>query len=364
MATIENILGNQKVNEIKDKISKGRISEKDYKKLGSDIPINPDKRYEKMKTKPQKREKKEVLKEKFSKMNKTEKAQLEERQKRITKSKEQDKNLQEIQKNGGIKHKTIEEKNEENEKLINAILSYNKKSKEIQSTIEKKGETKEIKENIVFDFQIATNGPIKEFKNGEKFTTSELVSKKEEDKKIEQVEYKVIGSRIAKKNGAKLLRCDIIKDNKVVGKREFDEKTLKRYLNKNWMSLTDEKFIKELENWHKKTKNINKPKKFTLIKRNKTEKNNYLSPQEILDTMEEINDREELETEKGNEVQEIKNQISKLMEEMPKKDLKENKIFYNRFLEITKDDEIKEFIEQNLEKIKKIEELEKQLEIF
>ena len=50
------------------------------------------------------------------------------------------------------------------------------------------------------------------------------------------------------------------------------------------------------------------------------------------------------------------------MKEMPKKDLEENKTFYNNFLKITNDEEIKEFINKNLEKIKKVEKLQKQLE--
>ena len=47
---------------------------------------------------------------------------------------------------------------------------------------------------------------------------------------------------------------------------------------------------------------------------------------------------------------------------MPKKDLEENKAFYNNFLKITNDEEIKEFINKNLKKVEKAEELQKQLE--
>jgi hypothetical protein len=58
----------------------------------------------------------------------------------------------------------------------------------------------------------------------------------------------------------------------------------------------------------------------------------------------------------------IEEQIAELVKGMPKKDLEENKIFYNNFLEITNDEKIKEFINKNLEKINKIEELQKALE--
>ena len=128
-------------------------------------------------------------------------------------------------------------------------------------------------EQGVFSFQIAPDGPTKEFKINEKFTVSELVSKKDEPKKVELVEYRVIGSRIFKKKNIPLLQCEIIKDGKVIKQTEFDERRLKHFFNKGYLNFInpEENFSKELKEWREKTESTNESKKPALTKRKEIE---------------------------------------------------------------------------------------------
>ena len=318
-------------------IIKKRVNKKDYEKIGSDDPAKP---YEDNKVKPlNKTERKKAVKKMFSEITPERQEFIKQRQEKIEDTKKQIENLENTQKKGKIKVKSEKEKIQEDEKLINAITS----------SVLKKLKENNKEEKAIFSFQIGKDGPKKELKKSEEFELKEIVNKKGEPEKIETIKYKIEGLE-TDRNGMKLLLCLNLNKTNKEGKvlpqdyTRFSIRDLKDSIKNNWIKFKDDKFAKEFEEWNKKTKNTKEPLK--LIKK---------------DQKQNIN-KKESKKEKIEKIGKILKEINELKKGMPKKDLEENKAFYNNFLKITNDEEIKEFINKNLKKVEKAEELQKQLE--
>lgn len=217
-------------------------------------------------------------------------------------------------------------------------------------------DVKKEEKQLAFSFQLGLDGPVKEFKKGEEFELQEIVSKNGEPKKVEMIKYKVEGVRTDTRNGMKFLQClnlnNIDENKKVLSQNytEFSEMDLKECLKNNWITFNDEKFTKELKDWGKKPEKIERTiKKNILIKK-------VLNAPKIVKS-EEANE----------ENQKIFNKINKLTEELteeaPANNLEDAKDFYEHMLK-NNQPAIAENAKQNLEKIKKIEELMKQREII
>ncbi|MFA6524489.1 MAG: hypothetical protein WC264_03720 [Candidatus Paceibacterota bacterium] len=223
-------------------------------------------------------------------------------------------------------------------KKENIIINEEKKEEVISKSPEKE------EKKLDFSFQIAPDGPIKEFKKGEEFELKEVVSKNGEPEKIEIIKYKIEGVEKIK-NGTKLLWCLNLNKTNKKGKvlsqdyTRFSERNLKDFLKQKWINFyQDEKFKKEYKEWQEK-KNALPEKKDETNEEKKEEKEN----------------------------QKIFNEINKLTEELtaeaPVDNLEDAKDFYEHMLKNNRPALI-ENAKQNLEKIKKIEELMGQREII
>jgi len=237
--------------EIRNKIDKGRVNPEDYNKIGADLPIDFDKKYEGYEGTeigepilPDNSERQDRIYESRGQAWYFEKAKNQEggiiriKKERNKYKKKAEKMFKEATEEI-IKIDKLEEEKEEEQKKIDMA----------KKTEQPKTELK--KDKVLFSFKIAEDGPVKEFKPGEIFEVKEVITEKGGQQNLVNVQYEIKGSGSIKKGEIPVVECVNKKNGE---KQTFTERRLRELWDKNsiFFNNPDPKFSDSVQEWRSK----------------------------------------------------------------------------------------------------------------